>query len=53
MICEHNTTGVKYNYQHINNDQVRLWNPTCKSFKISYDDWVKDYFIVDKWLKLN
>ena len=50
---EYAKLGVKYNYQHTNNDQVRLWNPTCKSFRISYDDWIKDYFIVDKWLKLN
>jgi len=53
MICQHNITGIKYNYQYVSNNQIRLWNPTCTSFKITYDDWLKDYFIVDKWLKLN
>lgn len=52
MICQNNKTNIKYNYIHLNNDKVKLWNPTKKPFYINYDEWKDNYFVVDKWLKL-
>ena len=52
MICKNLSTNVKYNYQMPNPDKVKLWNPTTRPFYISYDEWCKDYLIIDKWLTL-
>ena len=51
MICKNLKTDIKYNYS-FQEDKVRLWNPTKKPFFISYEQWNKEYLIIDKWLKL-
>ena len=51
MICANEQTKVKYNYC-FEHGKVKLWNPTCRPFKITEEEFNKDYYIVDKWLKL-
>ena len=50
MICRNKNTNIDYNYSFIGDD-VELSNMK-ENFKISYNDWLNDYFIIDKWNKL-
>lgn len=51
MICQNNTTSIKYNAKYQSN-QVRLWNPTSKPKLISKEEFESNYTIIDKFLNL-
>ena len=50
MICSRNDNSkIRYNYEFIQEtDQVKIFNKDFYDV-ISYDEWIKEYFIVDKW----
>ena len=55
MICKNNKTGAHFNYEFIGENLVNIWNPDKKyggngySKMITYNTWLDDYTIVDKW----
>lgn len=49
MICGSWETGEYFNYKFVEGNMVELWNPTTDSMLISYKEWLRDYYIRDKW----
>lgn len=50
MICANINTKIRFNYQFLEEGKiVEIWDGEDYSKKISYDDWNKDYCIVDKF----
>lgn len=48
MICGSLTTGEYFNYRFVGDDMVELWNLT-RFYIISYERWLEEYYIKDKW----
>jgi hypothetical protein len=49
MICKNIKTNVLYNYL-FSEGNVNLSNPNYdENFTVSYDEWLKNYYIIDKW----
>lgn len=51
MICRNIITNKDYNYSFMENDKVLLDDKTEK-FSISYEEWVDNYYVKDKWKRL-
>ena len=51
MICRHHLTKEDYNYTFINDRLVKLDNH-IKSFEVKYEDWLEDYYVINKWESL-
>ena len=52
MICKEIKTGLYFNYKFKNKNKVIL-SDNKDSFIISYDQWCKQYYIIDKWKNLS
>lgn len=54
MICRSWETKKDYNYKFIEDNKLELENDE-DIFTVSYEDWLNEYYIIDKWnsLKLN
>lgn len=48
MVCKSNISSSYYNYTFIEGGKVLLENMTEK-FSVLYEDWVNEYYVVDKW----
>ena len=49
MICCNNKTKVRYNYRFVNEELVEIWDGEDYIKEVPYDDWFKEYDIIDKW----
>ena len=49
MICGSWITGEYFNYRFAGDDMVELWNLTTDSTFVSYERWLEEYYIKDKW----
>lgn len=55
MICKNNKTGHNFNYEFVSENLVNIWNPDPSfgtngySDIISYETWINDFTIIDKW----
>lgn len=49
MICGKWETGEHFNYEFVEGDMVKLWNPTTDPILILYKEWIKYYYVRDKW----
>lgn len=49
MICKSDLNGMYFNYKFIEEGVVELTNNILKQpLLIKYEDWVNDYYIIDK-----
>lgn len=53
MICCNNKTKLRYNYRFVNEELVEIWDGEDYIKEVPYDDWFKEYDIIDKWRCLN
>ena len=51
MICRNNWTHNDYDYSFVECGQVLLENE-YEQFFVNYEDWVNDYYVIDKWKSL-
>ena len=49
MICCNNKTKLRYNYRFVNEELVEIWDGEDYIKEVPYDDWFKEYDIIDKW----
>jgi len=49
MICKQIETGKYFNYRFLNKDEVEIDDFDGFVKKLTYESWLNDYFIVDKW----
>ena len=52
MICKNIKTGKLYNYLFNKQNKVEIDNGNGWHMGIDYEDWCKDFYIVDKWRNL-
>lgn len=51
MICRSWETQKDYNYKFVEDGKVELENE-YDIFTVLYEDWVNEYYIIDKWNSL-
>ena len=51
MICRSWKNREGFNYRFLENEDVELENARGK-FAIPYNEWLRDYYIIDKWDEL-
>ena len=49
MICKQIETGKYFNYRFLNNKEVEIDDSDGFIKKLTYESWLNDYFIIDKW----
>lgn len=48
MICKHSDSGIYFIYKFVDKNTVEISNGDF-SKNISYENWINDFFIIDKW----
>jgi len=49
MVCCNIETKLRYNYRFIKEKLVEIWDGEDYTKEVPYDDWCKEYYIIDKW----